>query len=55
MFASDKWETVRQIADRKHITMESAVDGIADEFINCQCICRFTEGGSGGLEFRLKK
>lgn len=55
MFASDRWETVRQIADRKHITLFAAEDGIEVEFISGKAELRFTDGDAGGLEFRLKK
>ena len=55
MFTSDKWETISEIAERRKVKFREAAEGVKKEFRSGEAICRFTEGDSGCLEFRLKK
>lgn len=55
-FTSTKWETISEIAERKHCKFAEAREGVREEFQSCIAVCRFTnEGGYGEmLEFKSK-
>lgn len=55
-FVSDKWETISEIAERKHIKFREAADGVRKEFHEGAAVCRFSYDSeySGVLEFKSK-
>ena len=55
-FVSDKWETISEIAERKHIKFCEANAGVKAEFQAGVTACRFTDEDGDGqlLEFRKK-
>lgn len=57
LFASDKWETISEIAERTHQKYRVVSDGIKDEFKTGQTACRLLDDPDGYgqlLEFRKK-
>jgi len=56
MFVSDKWETISEIAERKHCKYCEAADAVRKEFQAGVAACRFTDEDGYGqlLEFRKK-
>ena len=55
-FVSDKWETISEIAERKHCKYCEAADAVRAEFQAGIATCRFTDEDGYGqlLKFRKK-
>lgn len=55
-FTSSTWETISEIAERKHIKFREANTGVKAEFQAGVAVCRLTDEDGYGqlLEFRKK-
>lgn len=55
-FTSSTWETISEIAERKHCKYCEAAEGVRAEFQAGSAACRFTDEDGYGqlLEFRKK-
>lgn len=56
-FTTTQWETISEIAERKHIKYCEAAEGVRAEFQAGVATCRFADEDGYGqlLEFREKK